>query len=367
MEIKTSNRARKLRIAQIAPLWYALPPKKYAGVERVAGNLTEELVKRGHDVTLFASGDSKTSAKLLSIRNRCLVKDKISWTDVLWDLENLSFAFKKAGDFDIIHSHIGLRALFFQDLVKTPTIHTFHNPDYVKAKKNSPRLQILKNHFPDSNICFLSNDAKKSCPIELNRSRVVYNGVDTELFKFNAKPKDYYFWVGRFDYYKGVETAVQVAKKLGLKLYLAGKIDSGKKEYFDSKIKPFLSENIKYLGEVAQKDLPELYANAKALIFPIEWREPFGLTMIEAQSCGTPVIVFDLGSAPEIVKDCKTGFVVPFLDKQKNKNIEGIMQAVGRIDQIKREDCRSWIEKNFTLQKMADNYEKAYYEISKRK
>lgn len=354
---------KKLRIAQIAPLWYALPPKKYAGIERIVYYLTEELVKRGHEVTLFASGDSRTSAKLLSVRKRCLSKDKVSWSDIYWELENLSFAFKRAEEFDIIHSHIGIKSLFFHEFVKTPVLCTFHNPIYPKHGNFSQSFKILELHKNATNACFLSKAEKEISPVKIKNNRVVYNGIDTALFRFNPTPENYFLWVGRFDPYKGCENAIKVAEILNLKLYLAGKIDPEGKEYFKDKIKPHLSGKIKYLGELPQKKLAEIYAGAEALIFPFEWPEPFGLTMVESQSCGTPVIAFDLGSAKEVVKSGKTGFVVPFVDKMGRKNIKGLVDAVKDIKQIKREDCRKWIEDNFTCQKMADNYERIYHEI----
>ncbi len=366
MGIKTSKKARKLRIAQIVPLWYSLPPKKYAGIERVASYLTEELVKRGHDVTLFASGDSKTSAKLASIRSRCLIKDKISWTDVMWELENLSFAFKKAEDFDVIHSHIGLRALFFQEFTETPVLHTFHNPIYPKPNVFPTNLKIFELHKKTTNACFLSKSAEKLSSVRIKNKWIAYNGIDTELFKFNPNPEDYFLWVGRFDPYKGSENAIKVAEMLKIKLYLAGKIDPEKVEYFRQKIKPRLSSKIKYLGELSQKELVKVYAGAKALIFPFEWNEPFGLTMVEAMSCGTPAVAFNLGSAAEVVNNGKSGFVVPYLDKRGEKNIKGIVDAVRNVKSIKRTDCRAWVLENFALQKMVDNYEKIYYEINKR-
>jgi len=357
---------KKLKIAQVAPIWYSLPPKKYAGIERIVYYLTEELIKRGHEVTLFASGDSKTKAKLISLRKKALVKYKVPWSDTFWELENLSFTFRKIKDFDIVHSHVGLRALFFQNFVKTPVIHTFHNPVYEKSKKLSPSLEILKLHKKDTNVCFISKKAKKLCPIKLKNSWVVYNGIDLNLFKPCFKPEDYFVWVGRCDPYKGIENAIKIAKIAKIRLYLAGKIDPERKEYFEKKIKPELSNKIKYLGEMPQKQLPRLYKKAKALLYPIEWHEPFGLVMAEAQACGTPVITFNLGSTSEVIKNKKTGFVLPFLDKNKKKNIKGAIKALQRIDQIERKDCRLWVEENFTKEKMVENYEKIYYELLKK-
>lgn len=354
---------KKLKIAQIAPIWYSLPPKKYAGIERIAYCLTEGLVRKGHEVTLFASGDSKTSAKLLSSRKKALVKDRVSWSDTFWELENISFSFSKAKNFDIIHSHVGLRTLFFQELVETPVVHTFHNPVYSESKKLPSHLRILENHKETTNACFISRSAKKLCPVKIKKDWVVYNGIDLSLFKFSPKPEEYFVWVGRVDPYKGIENAIRAAKIAKVKLFLAGKLDEERKKYFKKKIKPLLSKKIVFLGEVTQKKLVRLYGKAKALLYPIEWNEPFGLVMAEAQACGTPVITFKFGSTPEVVKDHKTGFVVPFLDKKGKKNLKGIVKAIKSIDDIKRQDCRNWVEDNFAIQKMVNNYEKVYYEI----
>lgn len=365
--MKKSSSRKKLRIAQIAPIWYPVPPPKYGGIERIVHYLTERLVEKGHDVTLFASGDSETKAKLISICPRSLAKDKIPWTDTFWELENLSFAFKKAKNFDIIHSHIGLRSLFFQDFIENPVVHTFHSPIYSKSKKLSPPLKILELHKENTNACFVSKSAKKLCPIKLKNSWFVYNGIDLSLFNFCSQPEDYFLWVGRVDSYKGIENAIEIAKLAKIKLYLAGKIDPEQREYFKKKIKPNLSREIKYLGECSQKQLAKLYKKAKAFLYPIEWEEPFGLVMAEAQACGTPVIAFKFGSTSDVIKNGKTGFVLPFFPKNKQESIKMAVKAIQNIDKIKREDCRKWVEENFTIEKMVENYEKIYYELVNKK
>lgn len=365
----TTNKYKKhkLKIAQIAPLWYTIPPKKYGGIERIVHSVTEELVKRGHDVTLFASGNSKTSAKLCSARKNNLVKDKIPWSDVFWSLEGLCWAFKKADKFDVIHSHTGLRTIFFQEFSKTPVIHTFHNPITTKSKILPPAFEVLNLHRNETNACFISKQAEKICPVKFPKRYIVYNGIDLNIFKFNSKPKDYFLWAGRVESYKGIENAIIAAEMTGIKLYLVGKLDPEKELYFQKNVKPHLSEKIKFLGELNQRELSKMYAGAIGFIYPIEWEEPFGLTMVEAMACGTPVIVFDRGSAHEVVSDKKTGFVIPFLDKSGEKNIKGIVEAIKNSGTIKRTDCRKWVEKNFTIEKMVDNYEKIYYEIVEKK
>jgi len=363
-------RNKKLKIAQIAPLWVSIPPEKYGGIERIVHYLTEELVKRGHDVTLFASGDSKTKAKLVSVYPRALLKDKIPWTDPFWNLENLSQAFKKAGDFDIIHSHLDLWTLFFQDLTKTPVVHTFHNPLYVSSitdpKKIPTRLKMFEVHKKTTYGCFISKSQRKLCPVKFPYNWIVYNGIDLSLYKFNPRPKDYFAWIARIDPYKGIENAIEAAERAGIKLLLAGRLDPFRKEYFETKIKPHLGTKIKYIGEIPQDKLCEFYANAKATLYPIEWEEPFGLIVTESMACGTPVIAFDKGSMSEVIKNGVSGFVVPFYDKKGKKNIDGLVESIKKIDQIKRKDCRKWVEENFTYQRMVDDYEKIYYQLVKK-
>jgi len=355
---------RKLKIAQVAPIWYSVPPKKYGGIERIVYFLTEGLRKLGHKVTLFASGDSKTKAKLKFWRKKSLARDKVPWSDYFLELEHLAFSFSEAKNFDILHCHLGPKSFLFLKFLKIPVLHTFHNP--ISIKRGTPLFEIAKRYKEKINAVFLSKAAKKFCNFKFKRNYVVYNGIDLNFFKFNERPKNYFLWVGRVEPYKGIENAIYVAKKLKIKIFLVGKLDPERKEYFKKKIRPNLNQKIRYLGEVSQKELLRLYQNAICTLYPIEWEEPFGLIMVESMACGTPVIVFDRGSAREIVKDKKTGFVVPFFDKRKNKNLKGFIEAVKRVKEIKRKDCREWVEKNFSIERMVKNYEKIYYEILKK-
>jgi len=347
---------KKLKIAQIAPLWFPIPPEKYGGTEWIVYNLCEGLKKLGHQVTLFASGDSKVPCKLIPAHPRSLIKQGISWQDKTYNILNLSEAFKRASNFDIIHTHIDLWELYFPQLVKTPTLHTIHNPLYSGNKKNS-RLFIFK-HFKNNNYVAISKAQKKLSRVKLNFVDVIYNGIRIKEFKFNPKPKEHFIWCARIDKYKGIENAIQIAKKARIKLVLAGRLDPGQENYFKKKIKPHLGKQIKYIGEYSREQKSDFFGSAKALIYPILWHEPFGLNMAEAQACGTPVIAFKMGSVPEVVKDKKTGFVV--------KNIKEAVKAVKKIDQIKRQDCRKWVEEKFTQEVMVKNYEKLYYKLIKK-
>jgi len=355
---------RKLKIAQVAPLWFSIPPKKYGGIEWIVYNLCEGLTKLGHQVTLFASGDSKVPCKLKSVYPTSLIKNHISWQDNTYNILNLSRAFQKAKEFDIIHTHIDLWDMYFAPIVETPSVHTIHNPLYSTSKLDS-RLFIFEK-FKHNNFVTISNSQRRLSRVKLNAT-TIYNGIRLEEFKFNPRPKDYFVWAARIDKYKGIENAIFAAEKAGVKLILAGRLDPRQKDYFQTRIKPHLNRNIKYIGEYSRKEKSDFFGKAKALLYPIEWFEPFGLNMAEAQACGTPVIAFDRGSVPEVVKNGKTGFVVPFKDKKGKTNINGLANAIKNIDKIKREDCRKWVKQNFTEEVMVKNYEKLYYKlISKR-
>ena len=359
---------KKLKIAQVAPLWFSIPPEKYGGIERIVHSLTEELVKRGHQVTLFASGDSKTKAKLVSVTPKSLIKTGYSWQDPFWNLENLSTAFKMAEKFDLIHCHLDLWALPFQDLTKVPVLHTLHNQLYKasitrEGKRKPTRLEIFEKHKKETLAVFISRAERKNSAIKFPKNWIVYNGIDLSQFKFNPKPKDHFIWIARIDPFKGIENAILAAEIAGVKLLLAGRLDPFRKEYFKTKIKPHLSRKIKYMGELSGEELFDFYSSAKGCLYPIEWEEPFGLIMVEAMACGTPVIAFERGSVPEVIKDKKTGYVVPPLNKKGERNIEGLVEAIKKIDKIKREDCRKWVEEKFNYQRMVTDYEKIYYEI----
>jgi glycosyltransferase involved in cell wall biosynthesis len=349
---------KKLKIAQVAPLWFSIPPRKYGGIEWVVYNLCEGLVKLGHKVTLFASGDSKPpkKVKLISVYPTSLIKDGISWQDHTYNLLNLSEAFKRAGQFDILHTHIDLWELYFPQLVKTPTLHTIHNPLYSTAKRDS-RLFIFKK-FKNNNFVTISKAQKKLSRVKI-RATTIYNGIRIQEFKFNPNPEDHFIWSARIDKYKGIENAIEIAKRANVKLILAGRLDPTQRGYFQKKIKPHLGKKIRYIGEYSRKEKSNFFGRAKALIYPIEWHEPFGLNMAEAMACGTPVIAFDKGSVREVVKNKKTGFVV--------KTIDQAVEAVKNIDKIKREDCRRWVEKNFSQEIMVKNYEKFYYKLLSKK
>lgn len=342
---------QKLRIAQVAPLWFAIPPKKYGGSERIISFLTEEFTRRGHKVTLFASGDSKTTAKLVPLVKKGVFSLGEKWEAYWWNNLVHSAAFEKAEEFDIIHCHWGIMGAYFQRLVKTAVVHTMHNI----PKESHLRWDVFKYYKDDLNLIFISESERKNAPLRFKNSWVVYNGIDISPFRFNPKPKNHFVWIARVCPAKGIENAIKIAKKTGIKLLLAGQIQPHYQEYFKTVIKPQLDSKIKYIGEISQKELSRFYGEAKACLYPIEWEEPFGLVMAESMACGTPVIAFNRGAVPEVIEDGKTGFVV--------KNIPEAIKAMKKLNQIDRKVCRERVEENFSIKKMVDDYEKVYHEI----
>ena len=357
---------KKLRIAQIAPLWVKVPPEKYGGIERIVAMLCDGLVEKGHDVTLFAAGGSKTKAKLISVFEKPLIEAGISWSNPIWNLRNLSKAYEMAkdGDFDIIHCHLDIWGLFFHNLTKIPTLHTMHNPLYrtnADANKDD-RLRLFTEEAYRTNIVFISQSAKNQAMLQFpeEKARVIYNGSDLSHLKFNSKGGDHFIWIARVNKHKGIENAIAAAEKTGVKLLLAGRIDPTQTEYFEKTIKPHLNDKIQYVGELTEEQLSDFYGNAKALLYPIEWEEPFGLVVTESMACGTPVIAYRRGSMPELIENEKNGFVV-------ESNLDELIEAMKKIDNIDRKIVRKSIEERFSKEIMVNNYEGAYYEIIAKK
>jgi len=353
---------KKLRIAQIAPLWITIPPLKYGGIERIIAMLCDGLTAKGHEVTLFASPGSTAKGKLISVFEKPLLDVNISWSNPIWNLRNLSLATEMAneGKFDIIHTHLDIWSLFFHNLTKTPVIHTMHNPLYrtnADANKDD-RLRLFMEEAKRTNIVFISQSAKDQAMLNFpeERARIIYNGTDLSHFQFNEKGGDHFVWIARVNKHKGIENAIAAAEKLGAKLLLAGRIDPTQIEYFGTYIKPHLNEKIKYVGELTEEQLSDFYGPAKACLYPIEWEEPFGLVVTESMACGTPVIAYRRGSMPELIEDGKTGFVI-------NSDVDLLVETMKKVDQIDRKLVRKSVEEKFSKEIMVENYEKAYYEL----
>lgn len=339
-----------MKIAQIAPLWERVPPPAYGGIELVVGLLTDELVARGHDVTLFASGDSITSAKLVSVHHQALRLDATIGEPSIYEMLQLAQVYERAEEFDLIHSHMGCATLPFSKLTKTPTIHTLHGIF-------TPDNEKMFAHAKAQPYASISN-AQREARLELNYVATVYNGIDVSMHHFFPTPDEpaYLAFLGRISPEKGPHNAIAIAKAAGLPLKMAGKIDPVDVEYFDRQIKPHIDGGqIQFLGEADHFMKNELMGRAIATLFPITWREPFGLVTIESMAAGTPVIAMNLGSVPEIVVDGVSGYIC--------NTIEDCVAAVGKIADISRSGCREYVARRFGVEQMAAGYEEIYRQI----
>ena len=369
---------KKLRIGQIAPLNVPIPPKKYGGTERIIDALCRGFSKRGHKIFLFSAGDAETCGKIIPITKKGIWSKEFKETTPYYSYE-MAVVAKEASRFklDILHDHLGPFSLSLYGCLKIPILHTLHVP------LNESRAWAYKKL--NSRLISISNNQRKDAP-GLNYIATVYNGTDENLFKFNQKPNDYLLFLGELVERKGVREAILIAKRLGVKLLIAGRISlqtpSQIKDYLfcQKYVKPELNRNnIKYAGEVGGEKTVKLYQEAKATLFPICWEEPFGLVMIESMATGTPVVAFARGSVPEVIKDGETGFIINSSSKDirgkwiiKKTGLAGMIEAVNKIysmpgsDYLKmRENCRKHVEKNFTVEKMVDGYEKVYEKILK--
>ncbi|MBV8083562.1 MAG: glycosyltransferase family 4 protein [Chloroflexi bacterium] len=345
-----------MRIAQLAPPFETVPPLKYGGTERVIWALTEELVRRGHEVTLFASGDSRTSAKLVPIVERAVwhhPRYELGLPFVAMALDGL---YDRCRDFDVIHNHDQLLALpMARRHPETPTVSTLH------GRLDLPEYQPLFAHFDDAPLVSISDSQRRPVP-HANWLGTVYNGLPVEQFPFVAEARPYLAFVGRISPEKGVDTAIRVARRAGLPIKLAARMPLQEAnnaearrdwDYYDAIVKPLLAEpGVEYLGELGDADKAELVGNSLALLFPIRWPEPFGLVQIEALACGTPVLALRCGSTPEVIEHGRTGFVQDHEDE--------LVEAVGRIGSIRRAECRVAVERRFSARAMADGYERMY-------
>jgi glycosyltransferase involved in cell wall biosynthesis len=338
-----------MRIAQIAPIAERVPPKRYGGTERVVSALTEELVRRGHEVTLFASGDSITKAKLKSVYPRSLREARLQDIYGLnyWTLLNIGLAYNMQDEFDIIHDHTIPVSLPTGNLAETPVVATMHGPF-------NPDNKTIFRSLLRPNIVTISNSQAFTVP-DINHLGTVYNGLPMDNYPFGEEPEDYLLFIGRISVEKGVHLAIKVAQELDMKLIIAAKLDKVDEPYYKLYIEDHLSDRIRWIGEVDERERNELMCKALCMLHPVTWREPFGLTLIEAMACGCPVVAINLGSIPEIIKTGETGYVV--------EDVETMIEAVGNIGKISRSACRVHALKNFSDKKMADGYELLYNRI----
>lgn len=367
----------------IGSIWITIPPKNFGfgSQEYLQYELIEGLIKKGHDVTLFAAAGAKTKAKLIPTAPSQVIdlQPSDSRTKEAFELMNLTEAFKRAGDFDIIHNHLLPQGLLFPDLVKTPVVHTLHHQVYKVSEI------YMYQAFKSQKFVSISNSQRKIMP-ELNYVGTVYNGIDTNEYKFNAGHKgDYILYLGRLKRYKGVHTAIELARKTGLQLKIAFPDPNPSQpdfeevnEYWLNDIKPQIKDNIEHIGMVEGPEKIKIIQNAKALIFPVEREEPFGMSVIEAMSCGTPVIVYGKGAMPELVQDTATGFIIKqnpddrAVSSIKETGLPGLEKAVNKIFNMTsseytamRQNCRESVEKEFTVSKMVDGYDAVYSKLLK--
>ncbi|MCL4416149.1 MAG: glycosyltransferase family 4 protein [Actinobacteria bacterium] len=338
-----------MKIAQIAPMGERIPPKKYGGTERIIYTLTEELVKKGHDVTLFATGDSLTSAKLISVYpiglREARMGDPYGPSAIV--LLNIGTAYNMQEEFDIIHDHCGYISLPTASHSKTPVVMTLH----ASFNLNNRRIYEKINNL---NLISVSMAQRAPMP-NLKYAANIYHGLSMETFPFSKENDNYLLYVGRITPEKGAVHAIEVANYLNLPLIMAAKLDNIHENYFKNEIEPKLTRQVRWIGEVDEEERNKLMSKALCLLHPVTWREPFGLTMIEAMACGCPVVAFRRGSIPEVIIHGKTGFVV--------EDVEEMIVAVNNVSKINKEECRKHALENFNAKRMADEYENVYRQI----
>lgn len=350
---------QKLRIAMLGGSFIRIPPdpaEKYVpkgasgAPETIVHNITEELVDRGHDVTLFASGDSQTSARLASVREEATIMSVGQGLHYEYEPILISETYQQAaqGKFDIIHTHYETLSAHFAPFVSTPTVQTIHAPlkNFVK--------DVLTHYKHTQYYISISNSQRQGLP-DLQYAATAYNGLDVSAIPWQSSKEDYLVHVGRIHEDKGTLEAIQVAKATNHRLFFFGAIDP-KSDYWSKHIEPEVDgQQIVYGGMISRQELFKYIAGAKAFIFPLQWEEPFGLVLIEAMACGTPVIALRRGAVPEVVVDGKTGFIVD--------NLENMGSVLNKVNEIDSQTCREHVENNFSISKMVDSYEQAYYNI----
>jgi glycosyltransferase involved in cell wall biosynthesis len=333
-----------MRIAQIAPLVESVPPQLYGGTERVVSNLTEELVRQGHDVTLFASGDSRTAATLVPCADMALRLNPKVLDYLPYHVMMLDQVLRRADAFDVLHFHIDLLPFPAIRAIANRTITTLH------GRLDMPDLLPFYKAFPEIPLVSISDHQRLPMP-PVNWVGRVHHGIPPGMLTFNPRPaKPYLAFLGRISPEKRPDRAIEIAVRAGLPLKIAAKIDVVDRDYWNQTIAPLIAShpNVEYVGEIADAQKSAFLGNAAALLFPIDWPEPFGLVMIEAMACGTPVVAFRSASVPEVIDDGLTGFIVRDMDEA--------VAAVARLETLDRAAIRTTFEKRFTVERMARDY-----------
>jgi glycosyltransferase involved in cell wall biosynthesis len=343
-----------MKIAQIAPLAESVPPKLYGGTERVVSYLTEELVRLGHDVTLFASADSETSARLIACAPRAQRLDP-ALQDPLAELTlMLECVRRHAHEFDILHFHLeNVHLPLFRPMARR-TVTTLH------SRLDRPEVAPLYREFSDMPLVSISDSQRTALPFA-NWVGTVYHGLAREVCPFNPAPRgNYLAFIGRVSREKGLARAIEIARRANVRLRIAAKVDRAEEDYFNERLVPLFSlPGIEFVGEVDEARKPAFLGNATALLFPIEWPEPFGLAMIEAMSCGTPVIAWRNGSVPEVIEDGRTGIIVD--------SVEQAVAAIARVARMDRLAVRERFEERFSAARMAQDYLAVYRALARRR
>ena len=346
-----------MKIAMVMPPWFKIPPESYGGIEIIVSLLTDGLVERGHEVTLFSISESQSKARIFTVFNEemksYLDRPPSSFLNIALTHTLASYFEIAKGNYDIIHDHTWKEGLACASFMNIPIVHTLHSPI---DEENRRFYSLFRNH-PGIYFITISN-FQQSCLPGLNYAATVYNSIEFSKYPFSEEKEDFFFYMGRFNAEKAPHLACEVASKLGKKLILAGKVhEEAERTYFDQYIKPYLNDNISYIGPLGHwsEEKMRLFSRAKAYLYPIQWDEPFGITMAEAIACGTPVVTFKKGAAPEVIAHGVTGFVV--------ETMEEFIEALEHIDEISPQACRNRAESMFTSRAMVDNYERAYLKI----
>jgi len=338
-----------MKIAELAPLIESVPPRFYGGTERIVSYLTEELVGMGHEVTLFASGDSQTSAKLIPMCSKALRLDEKVCDYQPYDILMQEKFYHCFRDFDLIHSHVDYNWFPLLRHINIPSVTTLH------GRLDLPDLIPVYKEFTDTQLISISNNQRTPFPGN-NWLATIYHGLPENLYTYKENPEEYLAFLGRTSREKGLEQAIEIAKRVGIKLKISSKVDKIDKIYFETNIKPlFNSDLIEFIGETDDKGKNDLLANALGLLFPINWPEPFGLVMIEALACGTPIVAYRRGSVPEVLEDGVSGFIC--------NDVKEAVAAVKRLPSLSRKRCRQIFEERFAVRRMAEDYLKVFNKL----
>lgn len=337
-----------MKIAQVAPLYESVPPKFYGGTERVVSFLTEELVRRGHEVTLFASGDSVTSAELVSCCDQALrLNEAVQW-GLPYELVELDQVLRRADEFDVLHFHTDILHFPLIQSFRERTVTTLH------GRVDGPDVTNFFNAFAGTPLVAISEDQSSTLPAA-SLAGVVHNGLPKDLLPFrHQEPGKYLAFLGRISPDKGPERAIEIATRAGLPLKIAAKVDPADRTYWREVVEPIVRAhpNVEYIGEVTEQQKAEFLGEALGLIFPIHWREPFGLVMIESMACGTPVVAWRQGAVPEVVEEGVSGHVVD--------SVDAAVEAVENLTSFNRSAVRDCFERRFTAEQMAEGYLEIY-------